>query len=318
MRPSDIPALLKETASEWLEDKATRLAAALAYYTIFSMAPLLVIAIGVAALAFGHDVAGKQVIGQVQSMMGAQAGKAVSDMVNSASKPGSGVVGTILGILMLLFGAAGLFGQLQDALNTIWEVQPKPGQGIWGFIRQRFLSFTMVLGAAFLLLVSLLISAALAAIVSLLGDWQAGLVGGLVNGVVSFVVITLLFAMIFKYLPDAKVAWGDVWLGAAITALLFEIGKFLIALYVGHSGIASAYGAAGSLAVILVWVYYSSAIFLFGAEFTKVYSDKYGSRIVPAENAEPVTEEARAQQGIPHANRRVGQPAPQRTSSRTS
>lgn len=318
MRTSDIPGLLKETASEWLEDKATRLAAALAYYTIFSLAPLLVIAIGVAGLVFGHDVAGKQVIGQVQSAMGEQAGKAVGDMVNSASQPGSGGVGTILGILMLLFGAAGLFGQLQDALNTIWEVQPKPGQGIWGFIRQRFLSFTMVLGVAFLLLVSLMISAALTAIVSLFGDWQAGIVGAIVNGVVSFVVITLLFAMIFKYLPDAKVAWSDVWLGAAMTALLFEFGKFLIALYVGHSGIASAYGAAGSLAVILVWVYYSSAIFLFGAEFTKVYSDKYGSRIVPAENAEPVTEEARAQQGIPHASGRGGQPAQQRAPSQAS
>jgi membrane protein len=195
-------------------------------------------------------------------------------------------------------GPAGLFGQLQDALNTIWEVQPKPGRGIWGILRERFLSLSMVLGVAFLLLISLVISAALASVVQLLGDWQTGLLGHIVNEVVSLVVITLLFSVIFKFLPDARIAWGDVWLGAAITALLFEVGKFLIGFYLGHSGVASAYGAAGSLAVLLVWLYYSGQIFLLGAEFTKVYANRFGSRIVPAPNAEPVTQEARAQQGM--------------------
>jgi membrane protein len=201
---------------------------------------------------------------------------------------------------MLLFGATALFGQLQDALNTVWEVQPKPGRGLWGIIRDRLLSLTMVMGTAFLLLVSLVVSAALAALGSLMGDWQGSVIGHVVNGAVSLVVITLLFAMIFRFLPDARVAWRDVWLGAAITAVLFLIGKFAIGLYLGKASIGSTYGAAGSLAVLLVWIYYSSQIFLYGAEFTKSYADHYGSRIVPTPNAEPVTEEARAEQGIPH------------------
>jgi membrane protein len=239
-------------------------------------------------------------------------------MVQSAGKERSGVLGSVLGIAMSLFGAAGLFGQLQDALDTIWGVKPKPGRGIWGISRDRFLSLSMVLGTAFLLLMSLVVSAALAAAVQLLGEWDTGAIGHVVNELVSLVVITLLFAVIFKFLPDAKIAWGDVWLGAAITALLFEVGKFLLGLYLGHSGVASAYGAAGSLAVLLIWLYYSGQIFLFGAEFTKVYANRFGSRIVPAPNAEPVTQEARAEQGLarsangPAGAPRQGQPAPAR------
>jgi membrane protein len=302
--------LIKEAGSEWLEDKAPRLGAALAYYTIFSLAPLLVIVIGVAGLIFGQDIARSQVLNQIQGLIGEQGGEAIRSMVENASKPTAGGVGAVLGIIMLLFGAAGLFGQLQDALNTVWGVQPKPGGGIWGFIRERFLSFTMVLGITFLLLTSLLVSAGLAAFVQLLGNWQAGWLGHAVNEVVSLVVITLLFALLFRFLPDAEIAWKDVWLGAAITALLFEVGKFLIGLYLGHSGVASAYGAAGSLAVLLVWLYYSGQIFLFGAEFTKVYANRFGSRIVPAPNAEPVTPEARAEQGMPRdRDRRATVPA---------
>jgi membrane protein len=245
-------------------------------------------------------------------MVGEQGGHAIKAMIQGADKPGEGILGSALGVIMLLVGAAGLFSGLQDALNTIWGVQPKPGRGIWGIVRERFLSFSMVLGCAFLLLVSLVVSAALAAVVQLLGDWQAGILGHVLNEVVSLVVITLLFAMIFRFLPDAKIAWRDVWLGAVLTALLFEVGKFLIGLYLGHSSIASSYGAAGSLAVLLVWLYYSSQIFLFGAELTKAYADRFGSRIVPAPNAVAVTKEAKEGQKA-EANgdgRAAAQPSP--------
>jgi membrane protein len=299
MNPQEYWALLKQTGSEWLEDKAPRLGAALAYYTIFSLAPLLVIIIAVAGFVFGREAAQGYLLGQIEGLVGEQGGQAIQAMVASASQSGSGVVGSVLGIAMLLFGAAGLFGQLQDALNTIWEVQPKPGRGVLGFLQDRFLSFSMVLGSAFLLLVSLVVSAALAALGSLFGDWQTSVVGQILNQFLSLAVVTLLFAMIYRFLPDAKIAWKDVWLGAVITAVLFTLGKVLIGLYLGHTSTASAYGAAGSLAVLLIWLYYSAQIFLFGAEFTKVYANRYGSRIVPAENAMPVTDKARAEQGIP-------------------
>jgi membrane protein len=290
--------VVKDAGSQWVEDKAARLGAALAYYTVFSIAPLLILAITIAGLIFGREAAQGRILEQVNHLVGNQGGDAIRSMLESASQPRAGIVGGILGIAMLLFGAAGLFGQLQDAMNTIWEVEPKPGRGVWGFLQDRFLSLTMVLGLAFLLLVSLLLSAAVAALVRLFGSWQTGLLGYAVNEFVSFLVVTAIFAMIFKFLPDAKIAWRDVWLGAALTSLLFVIGKFGIGYYVGHSGTASAYGAAGSLAVLLVWLYYSAQIFLYGAELTKVYAMRYGSRIAPAENAVPVTEEARAQQGM--------------------
>ena len=207
---------------------------------------------------------------------------------------------------MLLVGASGVFGQLQDALNTIWEVQPKPGLGVWGFIRGRFLSFSMVLGTGFLLLISLLLTTALAAV----GTWLGGLVPGwgsvlhVVDLAVTFGVVTLLFAMIFKYLPDAKVEWKDVWLGSVATSALFMAGKFAIGVYLGRSGIGSSYGAAGSLVVLLVWIYYSAQILFFGAEFTQVYANRRGAKIAPSRNAESVGERSRIDQGIPHADRR--------------
>lgn len=309
MRAKEYWSLLKETGSEWLEDKAPRLGAALAYYTVFSLAPLLVIIIGIAGLLFGRDAAGEHLINQIQNLVGEQGGEAVRTMVESASTPKTGLTGSILGIAMLVFGAAGLFGQLQDALNTVWEVEPKPGRGVWGFIRERFLSLAMVLGVAFLLLASLVVSAGVTACVELLGNLEIGFLGHALNEVVSVVVAAFLFAAIFKFLPDAKIAWRDVWLGAVVTAVLFEVGKFLIGLYLGHSGVASAYGAAGSFAVLLVWLYYSGQIFLFGAELTKVYADQFGSRIRPAENAVRVTEQARAEQGIPRQTLRRDQPA---------
>lgn len=290
--------VVKDAGSQWVSDKAPRLGAALAYYTVFSIAPLLVIAIAVAGLAFGREAAQGQVSQQVQHLVGKEGGEAVEAMVQSASDTGRGTVATVLGVVMLLVGAAGLFGQLQDALNTVWEVQPKPGRGVWGFVRDRFLSLSMVLGVAFLLLVSLVISAALAAVGGLFGDWQTGIIGQAVTAAVDVVVVSLLFALIFRFLPDAEVAWRDVWFGAVVTAVLFTIGKVLIGVYLGRAGVASSYGAAGSLAVLLIWLYYAAQIFLFGAELTKAYATHMGSRIKPKPHAEPVTPEARADQGL--------------------
>jgi membrane protein len=291
--------LVKDTYNQWSEDKAMRLGAALAYFTVFSIAPLMVIAMAVAGWILGEQESQSHIQHELETMIGSDSARAVQEMVKHANQTGSGIIATILGLIVLLFGASGVFGQLQDALNTVWKVQPKPGRGIWGIIQDRFLSFTMVLGVCFLLLVSLIISAILAA----LATYTASLPGGailweIVNDVVSLVVITLLFAMMYKFLPDAKIAWGDVWIGAAVTAVLFTLGKFLIGLYLGTSSVASAYGAVGSLVVLLLWVYYSSLIFLFGAEFTRVYADRYGSHVVPAENAVAVSEEERARQGM--------------------
>jgi membrane protein len=235
-------------------------------------------------------------------VFGPQAGDAIQTMLVHAKEPGAGVLGTIIGAVVLLFGASGVFGELQDAMNTIWEVSPKPGRGVVGIVKDRFLSFTMVLGVAFMLLVSLVISAALSA----LGDWMGSFVDvewlwqG-VNLAVSLALITLLFALVFKVVPDVKIRWGDVWLGAAVTAVLFTIGKFLIGLYVGKAGVASPYGAAGSLVVIVVWVFYSAHILFVGAEFTQVYARAMGVPIEPARGAIAITEEARAEQGIPHS-----------------
>ncbi|SFH75128.1 YihY/virulence factor BrkB family protein [Planctomicrobium piriforme] len=298
MKLAALGSVAKEAGLHWLADKAPRLGAALAYYTIFSLAPLLVILIGVAGLVFGPEAAQGQITAQLTHLVGKEGGEALQAIVENARQPDVGGVATLLGVAMLILGAAGVFGQLQDALNTIWEVQPKPGGGIWGFIRSRFLSLSMVLGVAFLLLISLIVSSALAAVGPLLGDWQTSRIGQLLTLCFDLVVISALFALIFKYLPDAKVAWSDVWLGAVITAVLFSIGKFLIGLYLGRAGLASSYGAAGSFAALLVWLYYASQIFLFGAELTKAYANQFGSRIQPKAHAEPVTAEARAQQGL--------------------
>src|SRR5579864_4506471 len=282
MKWKSIYLLFKDAGKQWLANKAPRLGAALAFYTIFSLAPLLVIIMALAGLLFGREAVQHHISDQVQSLVGGQGAEAINAMVASANKPRSGIVASVLGIIMLIFGAGGLFGQLQDALNTIWGVEPKPGRGIWGMLQERFLSFSMVLGSAFLLLVSLVVSTALAALGGAFGDWQHGVIGQIVNTVVDLIVITLLFAMIYKFLPDVKISWKDVWLGAFVTAVLFTIGKVLIGLYLGRSSISSSYGAAGSLAVLLIWLYYASQIFLFGAELTKAYGDHFGSRIVPA------------------------------------
>lgn len=301
--PSGVWSLIRQTFREWSEDKAPQLGAALAFYTALSIAPLLVITLGIVAFFLGTDAAGGQITQQLRALVGEDGGNAIEDMITSANKPTEGAVATILSVVTLLFGASGVFGQLQTALNTIWEVKPKPNRGIWGIVRDRFLSFTMVMGMAFLLLVSLVISASIASLGSFLGNPPDSLkwIAQAVNFVVSFGVITLLFALMFKLLPDVKMAWRDVWLGAILTAALFTVGKLAIGLYLGRSSMASSYGVAGSFVVLLVWVYYSAQILFFGAELTQVYANRFGSRIVPAENAEPLDETDRAEQGRPHA-----------------
>ncbi len=291
--------LLKDTYTDWNEDKAPRLGAALAYYTIFSMAPLLVVVMGIVGIFYsGSDVALQK---QMTEAVGPEAAGAITDILKNANQNKSGGIwATILGTATLLLGAGGLFGQLQDSLNTIWEVQPKPGQGFMAMIKNRFMSFSMVLGTGFILLVSLFVTA----MISSLGAYMESVlplpafVLQIINFVVAFAVITLLFAMIFKVLPDVEIGWHDVWVGAAVTSFLFGVGKFALGLYLGKSSVASAYGAAGSLAVLLLWIYYAAQILFFGAEFTQVYAKKYGSKIVPSPNAEPMTAEAREQQGM--------------------
>jgi membrane protein len=279
--------LLKEAASAWSRDRAPRLGAALAYYTVFSLVPFLVVVIAVIGLVFGQQAAQSAILSQIGELVGEQSAAAIKDMIQRADQPSAGLFATALAVGTLLLGASGVFGQLQDALNTVWGVEPKEGRGLWGFIKDRFLSFVAVLGTGFLLLVSLILSSALAAFGKWFGGWLPfpEAVMQLMNFVLSFVVITGLFALIFKVLPDARVAWRDVWIGAALTAVLFTIGKFALGLYLGKSNVASAYGAAGSLVLVLLWVYYSAQILLYGAEFTQVYANRVGERIVPAPDA---------------------------------
>lgn len=280
--------VLKQTFVEWQRDKVSRLAAALAYYTAFALAPVLVIVIAIASFLFERSTVQTRIIEQLQSLLGESGAKLVQEMLTSAqANEGGGFWPTLISVTLLIVGASGLFVQLQDALNTVWNVVPKPDAGLWGLIRNRLLSFGMLLAIGFLLLVSLMLSAGLAAVSSLFGDtlfgWDVG--WRILNAVVSFGVITLLFALIYKVLPDATVSWSDVWIGAAMTALLFTIGKGLIGLYLGSSSVASAYGAAGSFVVLLLWIYYSAQILLFGAEFTQVYADRFGSDIRPNDHA---------------------------------
>lgn len=292
--------LLKETFSEWQQDKAERLAAALAYYTVFSLAPLLVIVMAIAGSIFGRQAARNQIVTEIQGLVGKQGAQFIQAAIQNANKPHAGTIASIISIVILLLGATWVFGGLQDALNTIWEVQPKPGRGVITTIRSRFLSFAMILVIGFLLLVSLVISTGLTAATSFLGNALAGFdwIWQLVNFIISFVVVTLLFALIYKVLPDVKITWKDVWVGAAMTSVLFTIGKFLLGLYLGNGSFGSSYGAAGSLVIILAWVYYAAQILFFGAEFTQVYARRYGSRIVADENAIRMSDEARTQQGM--------------------
>jgi membrane protein len=280
-------ALLRDTWNAWIDDAAPSMGAALSYYTLFSLAPLLLIAISVAGLWFGVDAARSEVVRQIESMVGADSAAAVESMLLTLDQPGAGIAGTIVGVLTLLVGATTVFAELRNAMDRVWDTpasaaSPRGGffGAVWELLRTRLLSLGLVLGVGFLLLVSLLASAALSAA----GRWFAGsadavFAGALqaLNEAASFAFITALFVMIYKWMPRVRVAWRDVWLGALLTAALFVVGKTLIGVYIGRSGVASPFGAAGSLVVLLLWVYWSAQIFLFGAEFTAVYARRYGS-----------------------------------------
>ena len=281
--------LLKQTFQEWLQDKAPQLGAALAYYTVFSLAPLILVLLAIIGFLFRDDPAGawNKITQQMSYFLDPSALQVVQNIAQKASQPGKSVIATIIGVALALFGASGVFGQLQDALNTIWGVKAKPGTGIWGFLRARFLSFAMVAGICFLLLVSLATEALLKGFSHYV---QSVVPGGIVIAltvylVFDFAVVVLLFAMIFKFLPDVKIQWRDVWIGAVMTAIFFGIGKWALGLYLSSGAAGSAYGAASSLITLLLWVYYSSQILLFGAEFTQVYSDRAGRGVEPSEYA---------------------------------
>jgi membrane protein len=277
--------IFKETLRQWLEDKAPQLGAALAYYTVFSLAPLILVLLAILGLVFRNDPAGawQKMTVQLSYFLDRSAIEVIQSIAQKASQTDKTVWATIIGVALALFGASGVFGQLQDSLNTIWGVKAKPGAGIWGFIRSRFLSFAMVGGICFLLLVSMTLESLLKAFSHYV---QSMLPGGIVIAVgvyllFDFAILILVLAVIFKILPDAKIRWRDVWVGAVITALLFALGKWALGLYLGSGSAASAYGAASSLITLLLWVYYSSQILLFGAEFTQVYADHFGARVVP-------------------------------------
>jgi membrane protein len=272
--------LIKAAASSWVDDYAQSMGAALAYYTMFSIAPLLLIVISIAGLVFGAEAARGEIFAQLQGLMGQQGADAVQSLLESVSKPAESITAVMVGTILLLVGATTVFGELQDALDRIWRAPKRNKGGIWSLLRARLLSFGMIMGIGFLLMVSLVISAALAALGKLWGplfaDWE--ILANVLNFLVSFLLTMVVFAMIYKTMPRAKVNWADVWIGAAVTAMLFTVGKFLIGLYIGKSGVTSGFGAAGSLVVVLVWVYYSAQIFLMGAEFTWAYAITFGSR----------------------------------------
>jgi membrane protein len=302
MRIGDLWPLLKQTFAKWSEDKAPRLGAALAYYSILSLAPLLIVTIAVVGLVFGDEAARGQIVGQFHDLIGQQGAEAVQTIIQRADKPAVGTLAGLFGLITLLFGASGVFTELRDDLNLIWRANPKNAEGIMGMLRQRLFSFGMVLAIGFLLIVSLVASAALAA----LGKFFGGLlplptiVFEAANFLLSMGVITLLFAMIYKFVPDVKIDWRDVWFGAFATALLFTIGKTLIGLYLGKASVGSAYGAAGSVIIVLVWIYYSAQIFFFGAELTQVYAHSHGSWQGREQEAKP----ADAQPSAAPASRR--------------
>jgi len=291
--------LLAQAAHDWYHDKTFEMGAALAYYAVFAVSPIVMMSIAVAGMFLGKEAAEGQIKEQIQSAVGPTVADAIQGMLAYTYRSGSGLWATVVGIVVLIFAATGFFSQLQSSLNTIWDVQPKPGRGIWGTVKDRFWSFLAVFGACLLLLASLLTNVALSALASILPEaqvpaglplWQALTLLG------SFVFLTLAFALLYQFLPDAEIAWRDVWIGAAASSGLFILGNYLISLYLRWSGTSSAYGAAGSFVVILLWGFYSAQILLFGAEFTQAYARRGGKPITPRENAERADGQSRAEQ----------------------
>jgi len=282
--------IIKETVNKALDDKVPRLAAALSYYSIFSIAPLVLIVVAVAGTVFGQDAASGVLAGQLESSIGANAALAVQEMVARMRTPSTNLLASLTGIVLLVVGATGVFAALQDALNTVWGIKPKPGRVVVSLLRDRFRSFSMILGIGFLLLTSLILTTTLqiaSGVIARVVHVPAA-VWSLLGSVISFLVVTVLFAAIFKVLPDAKIEWKDVRFGAVLTALLFVVGRYVLGWYLGRESTASVYGSAGSLVLILLWVNYSSLILLFGAEFTQVHARSRGRDIHPNSTAERV------------------------------
>jgi membrane protein len=275
---------LKAAVKDWIDDKAVKLSAALAFYVILSLAPLLVIILKVVTAVFGAEAGTQQVQAQVNQLIGPAGAGAINEMLAHASKPDAGILATIVSLAIVAFSASAVFGELQDSLNTIWEVKPRPGQGWWKTIKGRFFSMSMVFIICFLLLVSLFFSVIITTVGHrIVGD--AAWVGVALDLIVSTVVVTLLVGALFYFLPDVKFAWKDVILGALITAVLFKVGQYMLGLYFRFGSTTSPYGAAGSLVAVLLWAYYSGWIFFFGAEFTQVYARAHGRGLTPTENA---------------------------------
>jgi len=282
--------LIKNSVIAWVDDYAPSMGAAIAYYTLFSITPLLIIAIAVAGLVFGHEAAQGEIIGQIRDLIGQEGAIAVQGLLKNAYEPAHSMLAIAGSVITMIIGATTVFGEIQSDLDRIWRVSvPSQESGLWRLLRTRLFSFGLVLGVGFLLLISLIISAAIAAF----GKWLRSLSAGwevvlfALDLSISFAITTLLFALIYKFMPRATIPWRDVWIGAAVTAFLFAIGKFLIGLYLGKASVASGFGAAGSLVILLLWVYFGAQIFLLGAEFTWVYSNTYGSRAAQGKEIEP-------------------------------
>ncbi len=296
--------LLRDAAASWSADYAPSMGAALAFYTLFSIAPLLLIVISVAGLVFGQQAARSEILEQLSTLVGSDSAKTVETLLSGLNHPSAGVIGTLVGLAALIIGATTVFSELQDAMDRIWRAPSRPAaSGLWRLLRTRLLSLGLVLGIGFLLMVSLIASAALAALGKWWEPWFSGMeiMANVLNFSLSFALVTAMFGMIYKWIPSVRVAWRDVWIGALLTALLFTVGKSLIGLYIGRSGVASAFGAAASLVVLLLWIYYSAQIFLMGAEFTWVYAHRYGSlkEATRSQTAEPLPAPAIPQRSVP-------------------
>lgn len=281
--------VVRDAAINWWNDKAPRLGASLAFYTVLSLSPLVIVVLGICGLVFGPEAVSGQLVNQMRGMVGEEGAQAIQEVLKNAASPSAGIVATIIGLVTLFFGATSVFIELQDSLNTVWDVQAGSTSGFFGFIWDRVLSFAMVCGLAFLLLVSLLADSVLGVVNGMVSDWMPewSVILGVLNQIVTFGVVTLLFACVYKLLPAVRLAWRDVGMGALMTAGLFTVGKILIGLYLGNSAVGSAYGAAGSFVVLLVWIYYSTQILFFGAELTQVYATRYGSGFKPSKGAQP-------------------------------
>ncbi len=304
MTARELGRLVKDSGAKFWDDKGPRLGAALAYYTALSLSPLLLAVVAIAGLAFGAEAARGEIVEQFRDTIGTEAASFVEQLVVKSSSESNGIVAAVIAFAVLLFGASGVFAELQGALDTVWKLPGRRSNGgILEVVKDRLLSFTLVCGAAFLLLVSLVVTAFLAGINGVVAGWLPGMdiLAQMVNFVINFVLTAALFAMMFKWLPDIRLAWRDVWIGAAATAALFSIGRYLIGLYLGRAAVGSTYGAAGAFVVLLVWIYYSTQILLFGAELTFVYAQRFGSGVRTPEGALVEPRAATTPEGAPAA-----------------